>query len=109
MRGRPRGLRLVQGACSAGASAADAVRARGLIFGRLPPSPEKGRGTRPTAVRTCTNVAGRRDAAALVKEPDPLFGGVADLPADDGPKARDASFCPTSRGVGRVLAPGIAE
>lgn len=81
----------------------------GLIFDRLLPSPEKGRGTRPPAVRTWTNVADRRDVVALVKELDPLFGGVADLPVDNGPKAHDASPYLTSGEVGLAVAAGLAE
>lgn len=81
----------------------------GLIFDRLLPSPEKGRGTRPRAVRTWTNVADRRDVVALVKELDPLFGGVADLPVDNGPKAHDASPYLTSREVGLAVAAGLTE
>ncbi|MFE6386115.1 hypothetical protein [Nocardiopsis dassonvillei] len=81
----------------------------GLIFDRLLPSPEKGRGTRPRSVRTWTNVADRRDVVALVKELDPLFGGVADLPVDNGPKAHDASPYLTSREVGLAVAAGLTE
>jgi hypothetical protein len=81
----------------------------GLIFDRLLPSPERGRGTRPPTVRTWTNVADRRDVVALVKELDPLFGGVTDLPVDNGPKAHDASPYLTSREVGRAVAAGLAD
>jgi hypothetical protein len=54
-------------------------------------------------------VADRRDVVALVKELDPLFGGVTDLPVDNGPKAHDASPYLTSREVGRAVAAGLAD
>ena len=76
----------------------------GLIFDRLTPAPVGGRGTRPPAVRAWTNVADRRDVVALVKELEPLFGGIDDRPVDNGPKAHDASPYLTSEEVGRAVA-----
>ncbi|WP_304451584.1 hypothetical protein [Nocardiopsis sp. YSL2] len=77
----------------------------GLIFDRLVPAPVRGQGVRPPAVRAWTNVADRRDVVALVKELEPLFGGIDDVPVDNGPKAHDAAPYLTSEEVGRADRP----
>lgn len=64
----------------------------GLIFDRLAPAPVGGRGVRPRVVRAWTNVADRRDVVALVKELEPLFGGIDDVPVDNG--RRRTTPCP---------------
>ncbi len=83
---------------------------RNLIFDRLRPLPENGRGYFPVGAATWTNIADSGDVVALVKRLAPLFGDrVHDLLEDNGSKAHDVSPYLTAVQTGRAIAEGLAR
>lgn len=83
---------------------------RNMVFDRLLPAPESGRGAWPTSVESWTNVCDRRDVVALVKRLSPLFGSgggsqcVVDEVVDNGWKAHDLTRHLTAVETGRAVA-----
>jgi hypothetical protein len=83
---------------------------RNLVFDRLRPAPENGRGQFPACAATWTNVADTGDVVALVKQLAPLFSGcVQDLLVNNGSKAHD--ICPylTAAETGHAISEGLAR
>jgi hypothetical protein len=83
---------------------------RNLVFDRLRPPPEGGRGHFPVGAATWTNIADTGDVVALVKRLAPVFGDrVQDLLVDNGSKAHDVSPYLTAVPTGRAIAEGLAR
>jgi pimeloyl-ACP methyl ester carboxylesterase len=83
---------------------------RNLVFDRLRPPPQDGRGQFPAGAATWTNIADTGDVVALVKQLGPLFGGrVQDLIVDNGSNAHDVSPYLTAVQTGRAVAEGLAR
>ena len=83
---------------------------RNLIFDRLWPIPENGRGYFPDGAATWTNIADTGDVVALVKQLAPLFGDrVRDLLVHNGSKAHDISPYLTAVETGHAIAEGLAR
>ncbi len=83
---------------------------RNLVFERLQPPPEHGRGQFPKGAAAWTNIADSGDVVALVKQLAPLFGGqVHDLLVDNGSKAHDVLPYLTAVETGRAIAEGLAR
>jgi hypothetical protein len=83
---------------------------RNLVFDRLRPSPEDGRGVFPAGAAMWTNIADAGDVVALVKQLAPLFGErVQDLLVDNGSKAHDVSPYLTATQTGHAIAEGLAR
>jgi hypothetical protein len=83
---------------------------RNLVFDRLRPPPEDGRGQYPAGAATWTNIADTGDVVALVKRLAPLFGErVQDLLVDNGSKAHDISPYLTAVQTGHAIAEGLAH
>lgn len=81
----------------------------GVVFDRLFPRPERGRGLRPAAVSTWTNIVDQRDVVALVKELRPLFGEVQDRVVNNGAKAHNVSPYLTARETGEAVAAALTN
>ena len=83
---------------------------RNLVFDRLRPPPEGGRGQFPAGAATWTNIADTGDVVALVKQLAPLFGvRVQDLQVDNGSRAHDISPYLTAVQTGHAIAEGLAR
>jgi pimeloyl-ACP methyl ester carboxylesterase len=79
-----------------------------LVFDRLLPNPENGKGAAPGGARTWVNVADAGDVVALVKELKPLFAGVtADVPVDNGAEAHFIKPYLTARETGQAILDGL--
>jgi hypothetical protein len=75
-----------------------------LIFDRLEPRPEHGRGQWPRSVGQWTNIADAGDVVPLVKQLAPLFHGhIQDLIINNGAKAHDIRRYLTARETGRAV------
>jgi len=82
---------------------------RNLVFDRLIPAPEDGRGAWPGAVARWSNIADNGDVVALAKQLAPLFGDkVEDVPVHNGSHAHDVSPYLTAVETGRAIAAGLA-
>lgn len=83
-----------------------------LVFDRLRPRPQDGRGAWPGSVEHWTNLAADGDIVALVKKLGPLFPGpsapVADIRLHNGPKAHDLLSHLCDRATGAAVAAGLA-
>src|SRR5215469_10238209 len=83
---------------------------RNLVFDRLRPPPQDGRGQFPAGAASWTNIADSGDAVALVKQLAPLFGDqVQDLLVHNGSKAHDVSPYLTAAQTGHAIAEGLAR
>ena len=83
---------------------------RNLVFDRLRPPPEDGRGRFPACAAAWTNITDTGDVVALVKELAPLFGdGVKDLLVYNGSRAHDVSPYLTAAQTGHAIAAGLAR
>lgn len=83
---------------------------RNLVFERIRPPAEHGRGQFPAGAATWTNIADDGDVVALVKRLAPLFGDqVRDLLVHNGSKAHDVSPYLTAAETGRAIAEGLAR
>ena len=83
---------------------------RNLVFDRLRPPPEDGRGCFPVGAATWTNIADTGDVVALVKQLAPLFGDrVQDWRVNNGSKAHDISPYLTAMETGHAIAEGLAR
>jgi pimeloyl-ACP methyl ester carboxylesterase len=83
---------------------------RNLVFDRLRPPPEGGRGQFPAGAATWTNIADTGDVVALVKRLAPLFGDrVQDLLVNNGSNAHDISPYLTAVQTGHAIAEGLAR
>jgi pimeloyl-ACP methyl ester carboxylesterase len=83
---------------------------RNLVFDRLRPAPENGRGDFPACVAAWTNIADPGDVVALVKQLAPLFGDkVRDLMVNNGSKAHDVLPYLTAAETGCAIAEGLAR
>jgi hypothetical protein len=82
-----------------------------LVFDRLRPTPQNGRGHWPRGVERWTNLCDRYDFVALVKELAPLFGNgaqkVDDVPVHNGWKAHAIEHHLTARETGAAIAAGL--
>ncbi len=84
---------------------------RKMVFDRLTPAPQQGRGVWPSAVDCWTNVCDRYDVVALVKRLAPLFGTgeeVADETVANGWRAHELQHHLTAEPTGRAIAAGLA-
>lgn len=82
---------------------------RNIVFDRLRPSPQDGRGVFPSGVSSWTNIADRGDVVALVKQLRPLFGEqVDDQLVNNGAKAHNVSPYLTAVETGAAIAAGLA-
>jgi len=83
---------------------------RNLVFDRLRPPPEGGRGEFPAGAMAWTNIADTGDVVALTKRLAPLFGErVQDLLVNNGSKAHDISPYLTAAQTGHAIAEGLAR
>lgn len=80
-----------------------------LIFDRLDPTPNNGRGAWPGGDELIwTNVADVADVVALIKNLRPVFGRqVRDYPADNGPHAHDVRAYLTDSTTGTAVAEAL--
>ncbi|GGW49771.1 alpha/beta hydrolase [Streptomyces caelestis] len=78
-----------------------------LIFNRLSPLPEEGKGAWPGGIRRWTNLTAPGDVVAVVHELAPRFGGVADESLDNGLKPHSLLRYLTARKTGRAVAEGL--
>jgi PGAP1-like protein len=79
-----------------------------VIFDRLTPPPEHGKGSWPSCLDRWHNIADPGDVVALVKKLSPLFGGgVTDWLVHNGAKAHDAKPYLTAEETGRAIASGL--
>ena len=75
-----------------------------LIFDRLIPPPDNGRGIWPAPIHRWTNIADRGDVVALAKQLAPQFGErVTDVLVDNGARAHDVRPYLTSRETGIAI------
>ena len=83
---------------------------RNLVFDRLRPPPEDGRGHFPAGAAAWMNIADTGDVVALVKRLAPLFGDqVQDLLVNNGSKAHDISPYLTAAQTGHAIVEGLAR
>jgi pimeloyl-ACP methyl ester carboxylesterase len=83
---------------------------RNLVFDRIRPPPEGGRGRFPAGAATWTNIADAGDVVALVKRLAPSFGDrVQDLVVDNGSRAHDVLPYLTAVQTGHAIAEGLAR
>ncbi len=81
-----------------------------IVFDRLRPQPNNGRGTWPLGVHTWVNIADRGDVVALQKELAPLFGDrLRDRRVYNGATAHDARPYLTSIETGEALAKALGN
>jgi pimeloyl-ACP methyl ester carboxylesterase len=78
-----------------------------LIFNRLSPLPEEGKGAWPGGVRRWTNITDPGDVVAVVHELAPRFGVVVDESLDNGLKPHSLLRYLTARKTGRAVAEGL--
>jgi hypothetical protein len=80
-----------------------------LVFDRLDPPPEAGRGRWPLGLAAWTNVSDRGDVVALVKRLAPLFDDrIVDLSVDNEAKAHDVGPYLTAKETGAAIAAALA-
>ena len=81
-----------------------------LIFHKLRPAPEDGKGLWPDPLRRWTNIADKGDVVALKKELAPLFGGhIKDMLVYNGSHPHDATRYLTARETGLAIAEGLGD
>lgn len=80
---------------------------RNLIFDRLSPAPEKGKGQWPALLSRWVNVSDDGDVVALQKRLGGIFSGVVDIRIDNEAKAHDASPYLTAAKTGNAIADGL--
>jgi hypothetical protein len=81
---------------------------RNIVFDRLAPSPQHGRGSWPGTINAWVNVASPGDVVALVKSlADSFDGPVHDLLVDNESKAHDIAPYLSSAEVGRAVTEGF--
>jgi hypothetical protein len=82
---------------------------RTLIFDRLEPAPQNGRGSWPDRIKYWTNIADDGDIVALTKTLAPLFptGTIADIAIHNGAKAHDIRPYLTARETGLAVLRGL--
>jgi pimeloyl-ACP methyl ester carboxylesterase len=86
-----------------------------VVFERLRPAPEGGRGRWPGSVRQWTNVCDAYDVVALVKRLAPLFGDgaptrtVRDITINNGWRAHAIEHHLSARETGAAIAAGLAR
>jgi hypothetical protein len=81
---------------------------RNLVFDRLEPVPEQGKGRWPESVSNWVNVADSGDIVALAKSLAPLFGGrITDILVHNGARAHDVGPYLTARETGKAVAIGL--
>ncbi|HEX3067245.1 MAG TPA: hypothetical protein VHX14_01625 [Thermoanaerobaculia bacterium] len=80
---------------------------RNLIFDRLFPSPEKGKGAWPKLLKRWTNVSDDGDIVALLKRLGDVFPDVVDYRIDNQSKAHDVSPYLTAATTGQAIADGL--
>jgi hypothetical protein len=81
---------------------------RNLIFDRLSPAPENGKGKWPSLLRRWTNISDDSDVVALQKLLRDFFpGGIADMRIDNEAYAHDAMPYLTARETGGAIAEGL--
>jgi hypothetical protein len=81
-----------------------------LIFHRLRPAPENGRGLWPSSLRRWSNIADKGDVVALKKDLAPLFDDrIRDVLVYNGSHAHDATRYLTARETGSAIAEGLDE
>lgn len=82
---------------------------RNLIFDKLMPTPDGGRGKWPPGIERWTNVSDDGDIVALIKKLGPLFGdNLVDIGVSNGARAHDVSPYLTAAETGRAIAAGLA-
>lgn len=78
-----------------------------LIFDKLRPAPQKGKGTWPP-VKNWTNIADKADLVALNKKLDGLFGpGITDIIVDNGAHAHDGTHYLSSSAIAKTIAANL--
>ncbi len=80
---------------------------RNLIFDRLSPTPENGKGKWPKLLSQWTNVSDDGDIVALLKRLGDLFDGVVDYSIDNEANAHDVSPYLTAAKTGAAIADGL--
>lgn len=81
---------------------------RNLIFDRLTPAPNGGRGIWPPGIERWTNVSDDGDIVALIKKLGSLFGqNLVDIGVSNGARAHDVSPYLTAAETGRAIAAGL--
>jgi hypothetical protein len=81
-----------------------------LIFHKLRPVPENGKGLWPASLRRWTNIADKGDVVALRKELAPLFDDrVHDVLVYNGSHAHEATRYLTARETGVAIAEGLGD
>lgn len=84
-----------------------------LVFDRLRPPPQAGRGPWPGSVHDWTNLCDRRDIVALAKQLAPLFSdkgrAVTDVLVDNGWRAHAIERHLTAVETGNAVAAGLAR
>ena len=78
-----------------------------LIFHRLLPAPENGKGRWPALLKKWTNVSDDGDIVALQKRLGDLFDDVVDIRISNEAKAHDASPYLTADKTGEAIADGL--
>ncbi|MGP4008360.1 antibiotic ABC transporter ATP-binding protein [Streptomyces sp. 4N124] len=79
-----------------------------LIFNRLSPLPEDGKGTWPGGIRRWTNLTDPGDLVAVVNQLAPRFSGVVDESLDNGTAPHSLLRYLTAKKTGRAIAEGLA-
>jgi hypothetical protein len=81
-----------------------------VIFDRLRPAPENGKGLWPASLRRWTNIADKGDVVALTKKLAPLFDDrIHDVLVYNGSHAHDATRYLTARESGTAIAEGLGD
>lgn len=81
---------------------------RNLIFDRLSPAPENGKGKWPSLLQRWTNISDDGDVVALQKRlGDSFAGGIVDMRIDNEAHAHDASPYLTAPETGAAIAEGL--
>src|SRR5215471_16471197 len=79
-----------------------------VIFDKLRPAPENGKGLWPASLQRWTNIADKGDVVALKKELAPLFDDrIHDVLVYNGAHAHDATRYLTARETGIAIAEGL--
>jgi hypothetical protein len=82
---------------------------RHVVFDRLRPRPQNGKGVWPACVSTWTNVADHGDVVALVRELSLRFGpGVRDFRVSNGSRMHDITAYLTAQETGHAIAEVLA-
>jgi hypothetical protein len=81
---------------------------RRLVFDRLEPPPEDGRGRWPEGIGRWTNVSDKGDVVALAKRLAPLFDDrIEDISVDNEARAHDVSPYLTAKETGAAIAAAL--